>query len=114
LADASDNVAHDVAVKVSPTGQVQQRITPPVAGHVPVPRGALGYIRDALGDVTTQGSAAGAFAGFPLSKVFVVGRTGTAEVAGSQATSVYASFGPLGNPNYVVIVMVPQSGEGAA
>ena len=54
----------------------------------------------------TQGSAAGAFAGFPLSKVFVVA---TAEVAGGQATSVYASFGPLGNRNYAVIVMVPQS-----
>ncbi len=98
---------------VSPDGKVKQRITPPVTGHLPVSRGALAYIRDALASVTTQGTAAGSFAGFPLSKVFVAGKTGTAEVAGGQATSVYASFGPFGNPKYVVVVMIPKSGEGA-
>ena len=45
--------------------------------------------------------------------MFVAGKTGTAEVAGGQATSVYASFGPLDNPKYVVMVMIPKSGEGA-
>ena len=98
---------------ISPTGKVEQQITPPVVGHLPVSQSVLAYIRTALGAVTTQGTAAGAFAGFPLSKVFVAGKTGTAEVAGGQATSVYASFGPLGKPKYIVIVMVPQSGEGA-
>ncbi len=98
---------------ISPTGKVDQRITPPVAGHLPVSESALAYIRTALGAVTTQGTAAAAFAGFPLSKLFVAGKTGTAEVAGGQATSVYASFGPLGSPKYVVVVMIPKSGEGA-
>ncbi len=98
---------------ISPTGQVERRISPPVTGHLPVSRSTLAYIRTALGAVTTQGTAAGAFAGFPLSKVFVAGKTGTAEVAGGEATSVYASFGPLANPKYVVIVMIPKSGEGA-
>ena len=98
---------------LSPDGKVKQRITPQVTGHLPVSQSMLAYIRTALGAVTTQGTAAGAFAGFPLSKVLVAGKTGTAEVAGGQATSVYASFGPLGNPKYVVIVMVPHSGEGA-
>jgi penicillin-binding protein 2 len=98
---------------ISPDGRVRQRITPPVTGHLPVPKSTLAYIRAALGDVTTRGTAAGSFAGFPLSKVFVAGKTGTAEVAGGQATSVYASFGPLSNPKYVVVVMIPKSGEGA-
>ncbi len=98
---------------VSPDGRVDQRITPPATGRVPVAKSTLAYIRAALADVTTQGTAAGSFAGFPLSKVFVAGKTGTAEVAGGQATSVYASFGPLGNPKYVVAVMIPKSGEGA-
>ena len=98
---------------VSPDGKVEQRITPPVTGHLPVSKSALAYIRTALGAVTTQGTAAGSFAGFPLSKVLVAGKTGTAEVAGGQATSVYASFGPLDNPKYVVVVMIPKSGEGA-
>src|SRR5262249_31429314 len=71
------------------------------------------YIRSALIDVVTQGTAAGAFAGFPLNKVQVAAKTGTAEIFGGQATSVFASFAPASNPKYVVVVMVPKSGEGA-
>src|SRR5262249_45237212 len=98
---------------LSPTGKVVRRIKPPVAGHLPVPRWALNYIKAALVDVVTQGTAAGAFAGFPLNKVQVAAKTGTAEVFGGQATSVFASFAPASNPRYVVVVMVPKSGEGA-
>lgn len=101
------------AALIAPDGQVTARITPPVAGHLPIPGGALAYIRAALADVTTRGTAAASFIGFPLNKVFVAGKTGTAEVAGGRATSVYASFGPLGKPRYVVVVMIPKPGEGA-
>ncbi len=98
---------------ISPAGQVVQRIKPPVAGHLPVPRWGLDYIKAALVDVVSQGTAAGAFAGFPLNKVQVAAKTGTAEIFGGQATSVFASFAPASNPKYVVVVMVPKSGEGA-
>ncbi len=98
---------------LSPSGKVAAKITPPVTGHLPTPRWALDYIRSALIDVVTQGTAAGAFAGFPLSKLQVAAKTGTAEVAGGQATSVFASFAPASHPQYVVVVMVPKSGEGA-
>jgi penicillin-binding protein 2 len=101
------------AALLSPSGQVVSRIKPPVTGHLPTPRWALGYIKSALIDVVTQGTAAGAFAGFPLSKLQVAAKTGTAEVAGGQATSVFASFAPASHPQYVVVVMVPKSGEGA-
>ena len=101
------------AALLSPTGQVVQRIKPPVTGHLPVPRWALAYIKNALIDVVTQGTAAGAFAGFPLNKVQVAAKTGTAEIFGGQATSVFASFAPASHPKYVVVVMVPKSGEGA-
>jgi penicillin-binding protein 2 len=98
---------------VSPTGQVAQRITPPVDGHLPASAATLAYIRSALAGVVTQGTAEGAFGGFPLGKVCVAGKTGTAEVAGNLATSVFASFAPCGNPKYVVVVMIPDSGYGA-
>jgi penicillin-binding protein 2 len=101
------------AALLSPTGQVVKRINPPVAGHLPVPRWALNYIKNALIDVVTQGTAAGAFAGFPLNKVQIAAKTGTAEIFGGQATSVFASFAPASDPKYVVVVMVPKSGEGA-
>ncbi len=98
---------------ISPSGHVDQRITPPVASHLPVSHYALSYIRNALAGVVTQGTAAGAFSGFPLNKVCVAGKTGTAQVMGKVATSVFASFAPCGHPRYVVVVMIPDSGYGA-
>ncbi len=99
---------------VSPvTGKVVQQINPPVIRHLPVSGYTLAYIRSALAGVVTQGTAAGAFGGFPINKVCVAGKTGTAQLFGKNATSVFASFAPCGDPKYVVIVMVPDSGYGA-
>jgi len=98
---------------LSPAGAKAQEITPPVAGHLPVSHNTLAYIRNALAGVVTQGTAAGAFSGFPLNQVCVAGKTGTAEVMGKVATSVFASFAPCGNPQYVVVMMIPNSGFGA-
>jgi penicillin-binding protein 2 len=98
---------------LSPDGKVVQKITPPVLGHLPVAPATLAYIRNALQGVLTKGTAAGAFAGFPLGTVCVAGKTGTAEVAGKLATSVFASFAPCNDPKYVVVMMIPNSGFGA-
>ena len=99
---------------ISPTtGQVVQKINPPVIRHLPVSGNTLAYIRNALAGVVTQGTAAGAFGGFPLNQVCVAGKTGTAQLFGKNATSVFASFAPCDNPKYVVVVMVPDSGYGA-
>jgi penicillin-binding protein 2 len=98
---------------ISPSGHVATRITPPVLAHVPASAYTLAYIRNALAGVVTSGTAAGAFAGFPLNKVCVAGKTGTAQLFGKNATSVFASFAPCNNPKYVVVVMLPNSGYGA-
>ena len=70
-------------------------------------------VLEALAGVVTQGTAASAFGGFPLNKVCVAGKTGTAQIMGKNATSVFASFAPCNNPQYVVVVMLPNSGYGA-
>ncbi len=98
---------------VSPSGRVVQKINPPVTRHLPVSGYTLSYIRSALAGVVTQGTAAAAFSGFPLNKVCVAGKTGTAQNFGVNATSVFASFAPCSNPKYVVLVMVPDAGYGA-
>src|SRR6202021_4270281 len=55
---------------VSPTtGQVVQKINPPVIRHLPVSGDTLAYIRNALAGVVTPGTAAGAFGGFPPNQV---------------------------------------------
>jgi penicillin-binding protein 2 len=84
-----------------------------VAGHLPVAKSTLAYIRTALQGVVTSGTAAATFGGFPLNKVCVAGKTGTAQAYGKQATSVFASFAPCNNPKYVVVMMIPNSGYGA-
>jgi penicillin-binding protein 2 len=98
---------------LSPTGQVVQKITPPVDGHLPASGTTLAYIRSALQGVVTSGTAASTFGGFPLGQVCVAGKTGTAQVFGKNSTSVFASFAPCNNPKYVVVVMIPDSGYGA-
>jgi penicillin-binding protein 2 len=78
-------------------------------GSVPVDAEVLAYMRDALAAVTTEGTAAGAFAGLPLA---VAGKTGTGEVAGKQDTSWFASYAPADDPSLVVVGVVSQGGTG--
>jgi penicillin-binding protein 2 len=98
---------------ISADGKSVRRITPPVTGHLPVAKSTLAYIRNALAGVVTSGTAAGTFGGFPLGRVCVAAKTGTAEVTGNLTTSVFASYAPCDQPKYVVVVMIPNSGFGA-
>jgi penicillin-binding protein 2 len=99
---------------ISPNGRAVRRITPPVVGHLPVAGTTLAYIRGALAGVVTSGTAASTFGGFPLGQVCVAGKTGTAQVSGRLSTSVFASFAPCGDPKFVVVMMIPNSGYGAS
>jgi len=97
---------------ISPRGKVLRRITPPAVGHLPVAKSTLAYVRHALAGVVTSGTAAAAFGGFPLGRVCVAGKTGTAQVRGILATSVFASFAPCSHPKFVIVMMIPNSGFG--
>jgi penicillin-binding protein 2 len=94
---------------VSADGRRVTEIAPAVRGTLPVEPEVLAYVRDALAAVTTEGTASSAFAGLPL---HVAGKTGTAEVAGKQDTSWFASYAPADDPALVVIGMVSQGGTG--
>ncbi len=98
---------------VRPDGTVVQRFAPPVVGELPVDDRVIRYIRSALADVPRTGTAAGAFAGFPLGRVPVAGKTGTAQAHGEEDTAWFASFAPADDPRYAVVVMVSQGGLGA-
>jgi penicillin-binding protein 2 len=56
------------------------------------------------------GTATGAFQGLAVP---VSGKTGTAQVYGKVATSVFASYFPSAAPRYVVVAMVEEAGHGA-
>lgn len=98
---------------VRPDGTLVRRIDAPAPERLPVSGKVLKYMRDALGDVTKSGTASGAFSGFDFKRVDVGGKTGTAEVYGKQDTSWFASFGPVKDPRFAVVVMVSQGGQGA-
>jgi len=107
---------HVVDQITAPDGSVAKRVT----GHceeetVPYTPQQLAYIRGALRDVVTGGTARCAFQGFPFSQVAVAGKTGTAErEQGKQDTSWFASMvGPdPDHPEYVILTMVEQGGFG--
>lgn len=62
-----------------------------------------------------KGTAYGVFAGTPLATHDIAGKTGTAtQVAPKQATSVFTSFAPASNPQYVVDSIVEDAGYGAS
>jgi penicillin-binding protein 2 len=43
----------------------------------------------------------------------VAGKTGTAQVQNHDPTSVFSSFAPAGNPQFVVTAVMEESGYGA-
>ena len=103
---------------VANDGKVIKKFTPKVLGQVDADPEVFRWLTDALHQVTIDGTAAGAFAGFPVE---VAGKTGTAEVFGlnldgtkKDSTSWFAAYAPVNKPKYAVVVMVSQGGTGAA
>lgn len=84
-------------------------IKPVVKSKVPVATTTLRYIDNALKQTTKTGTAAWKFQGFPLDKIPVRAKTGTAEVYGKQTTSWLASY----TDQYAVVMMLSQAGTGS-
>jgi penicillin-binding protein 2 len=94
---------------VSPSGRVVKRIPPKVQGHVTDPRHAIAYDNNALLGTAKVGTMAWKMIGFPLDRIHIRSKTGSAEVYGKQSTSWVASY----DKNYVVLMMVSQAGTGS-
>lgn len=73
----------------------------------------LELIEKGLGLVVSQGTAASRFINFPVKEIPVAGKTGTAEVAGKQDYGWFATYAPIGNPEYIIIGMLEQAGYGS-
>ncbi|MDF2092840.1 penicillin-binding protein 2 [Knoellia sp. 3-2P3] len=97
---------------VAPGGGAEERIGPHRDGSVGLSPAMVSFLQDSLEGVVTEGTAKGAFAGFPLRAWPVAGKTGTAEVYGSQDTSWFVSYAPADKPRYAVAVVVSQGGTG--
>jgi len=95
---------------VSPQGTVVKEFAPVVSGKLPSTASALTYVDQAL-TTTLQpgGTLAWKFNGFPLDRVVLHGKTGTAEVVGKQTTGWVATY----TKDYVVVMMMSQGGTGS-
>ncbi|MCJ7665706.1 MAG: penicillin-binding protein 2 [Actinobacteria bacterium] len=75
----------------------------------------LEIMEDGFGMVTSPGgTAAYTFRNFPISEIPIAGKTSTAEVSGKQDYAWFASYGPIGNPEYVIVVMLEEAGGGGS
>jgi len=99
---------------VGADGKVIKEFEPIVRSQVKLPRATLAFLRKALPGVTTDGSGETPFLGFPLGKIPVASKTGSAQVTGSKvSTSWFASYAPADDPQYAVVMMVTQGGTGS-
>jgi penicillin-binding protein 2 len=100
---------------VKADGKPVRELAPEARGHVPLPAGIrsaiLSGLRGAVAD--PKGTAYGAFTGF-AGGLTVAGKTGTAQVNGKQDTALFVGIAPVENPQYVVAVVMEQSGFGGA
>ncbi|MGH3360373.1 MAG: penicillin-binding transpeptidase domain-containing protein, partial [Nocardioidaceae bacterium] len=94
---------------VDPDGDLVKRIPPQKVRDVPVPVSTLRYIDRALQGTARIGTYAWKLVGFPLDKVHIRAKTGTAEVHGRQTTGWLATY----DKNYVVVSMIEQGGTGS-
>jgi penicillin-binding protein 2 len=72
-------------------------------------KSALAYVDQALKGTPKEGTLAWKFGGFPLDKVQLRGKTGSAEVYGKQSTSWVATY----TKDYVVVMVITQGGTGS-
>ena len=97
----------------TPEGKLVRQIKPKALGRFPLSKKTVTFIRNSLTGVTASGTAAPAFVGFPLDRIPVAGKTGTADVVGKQPYSWFAALAPANDPKYVVVALVEQGGHGS-
>jgi penicillin-binding protein 2 len=96
-------------------GEVVREIEPEVLAELGLDAAELGAIHDGLRRVVMEprGTAYGAFSGFPLDRIPVAGKTGTAELKPKVPFAWFAAYAPAEDPQYVVVVNVEEGGGGS-
>lgn len=94
---------------ISADGKNVQEIKPTSHGKLPMNARTRDQIDEALAGVTTRGSAAWRFGGWPQDKIPMHAKTGTAEAYGKQTTSWFVSY----TKDYTIIMTIAQGGTGS-
>ncbi len=98
-----------------PGGKRTQRVAPQVVNRVPLDATQLRALQLGLEQVVQEprGTARSAFAGFPVSRIPVAGKTGTAQFGNRVPYAWFVAYAPTNDPRYVVVVSVEEGGGGS-
>lgn len=102
---------HVLKAVLDSTGEVARTVEPETLIETGASDASLAAVSRSLVDVTRDGTAKGAFAGFGVS---VAGKTGTAEVRGKDDYAWFCAYAPASEPRYAVAVVVEQGGHGGS
>ena len=105
---------HLVRAVLNADGSVARAIDPKVLNKVDLPSSVRDSVQEGLqGAVSSPyGTAFSAFTGFDRTAFPVAGKTGTAQVTGKQDSAIFAGYGPIGDPQLAVSVVLEESGFG--
>ena len=78
--------------------------------HIDVSQQTIDYIRMGMSATTQEGGTASYFAGLPKP---IAGKTGTAENSHGRDHGLFVAYGPVDDPELVVVCMVEQGGFGS-
>lgn len=115
LANGGTRYVPQIAVRVdsAENGKPVTTFGPEIGNEVNLPGNVRQALLDGLAGVPHPGgTAARAFAGFPLDRFPIAGKTGTAQVDGKADTAVFSAFGPVNAPKYQVTSVIEEAGFG--
>lgn len=98
---------------VSPDGKTARRIEPVIRRRVKAGDSVFRYVQNALEAVAERGTGQFPFRGWPLDRIPMAAKTGSAEIGGKQPFSWFASYGPANDPKYVAVAVVEEAGFGS-
>jgi len=105
-------IAGEITTPDDPTGAAPFQLPPVTRSELPLPPELRDPILQGMRGVVSSsyGTANNAFTGY--SGLTVAGKTGTAQQTGAQDSALFASFGPVDNPQYAVAVVLEEAGFG--
>lgn len=95
-------------------GKVVKSYRPTVTSNLRIPPEDLAIVKKGLEEVVSEGTAAAFFRGFPLDRIPVAGKTGTAQRPPYDNTAVFAAYAPADKPEIVIVTLVEQGGSGSS
>lgn len=100
---------------ISPDGEVVAEFGRQVIGTLDLDDATMDAIREGFlrAVMSERGTAHDTFAGFPLDRIPVAGKTGTAEQRPKVPHAWFAAYAPADDPQYVVVVAVEEGGGGS-